>query len=171
MYDDFGGDNAILGLFHFQFCLVKLGLRVGAFLDGGELLLIFGEEHEVAGELFIRRQVRVEVATQDNPVFGQAIMKQEEMSPELFNLDGIHCAFRAEMHTDEDVLIGHRNRQFASPFQQLFPTDLIFNLFDDVVKRPQLFEGKFVDDDQRVLTGIDYHMDKCFLVYGRKKSL
>lgn len=107
VFDGFCGDDAILGLLHFHFCLVELCLREGAFLNGGELFLTPGEELELAGLCLVRRQVRVEVSSKDYPVLGQALLEKEEIGPELLYLDGIYCAFGAEVDADEDIVIGH----------------------------------------------------------------
>lgn len=54
--DRFRSDDAVLGLLHFQFCLVVLSLCESPFLDGSELLFSLGEEPKLAGEDLIRRE-------------------------------------------------------------------------------------------------------------------
>lgn len=67
VFDNFGSDDAVLGLLHFELGLVELSLREGALLNGRELLLILGKEPKLAGHDLIRSQVGIEVSSKDYP--------------------------------------------------------------------------------------------------------
>ena len=73
--DVIGGDDAIFGLLHFQFGLMVLCLRGGAFLESGELELIAGKEMEDLAETLIRLEEGVEIPSDDDLVLGQVLLQ------------------------------------------------------------------------------------------------
>lgn len=64
------GEDAVLGLPDFLFCLVELCLRVGALLESSDIVLVVGEVGENRSESRVRLDERVDIASHYQFVFG-----------------------------------------------------------------------------------------------------
>lgn len=166
--DVVGGDDAVLGLLHFQLGLVVLGLRGGAFLEGGEVELVPGVEVEGLGEALVGLQEGVEVSSHDDLVLGQVLLQSKQVVLQVFDLDLVLVCAGAEMHAGEDEVVGSCEGHALGPAEVflLFGVDFLGD-FGEVL---YLGEGVLVEQDEGVLLGVRHDVLVRFLQLAQEEG-
>lgn len=141
-------DDLILGVYDQLFAFFELGLHHGALFDGGGRLGV-GGVHVVASEGF---EEAVEVAAQNEVVFGAQTLEFGQSLHEVVNLCFVLLLFGAEVRPQQEDVVDHEEGTSAGPVEKLplFFVQIAQNSFSG----DALLERSLLSQDKRILTWI-----------------